>query len=342
MELDYFEVEINGRIHPVKRKEFSPSEGLKGKFGYQIWIWDSNIEAAKFLIKEHEIEFIVTSTLSIDYLKDSAFANIKEIIIHREVTNLSPLKNLKQLKYLQIFNEGQGELNFEWFPNLVEFRGFYSNKYNNLTSLKNLEYLSLTYYRKKNLEEISLFKRLKYLHLARASCQNLNGLGLLEKLEVIDLDYCKRLTSLSGLGQKNIKLKAIKITDCPNLVKASIIENLALKVSITIDGVILKNYVETEEGTEINLGHWIIEETKENSSAIQEIETILNNLKAKLTPQNWRKELIQCIKQINEIDREINLIYTGEWEELVEIIQQIAIEIDPLEVDLIIDEIREW
>ena len=65
MDLEFFEVEINGRKHPVPKKEIQPIEGYLNESTFHIQIWDSTIEASKWLIEKEDIKSISVSKIKL-------------------------------------------------------------------------------------------------------------------------------------------------------------------------------------------------------------------------------------------------------------------------------------
>ena len=337
MDLNYFEIEIDGRIHPVAKHEFSPYEKSLGKSGYGITIWDSTIEAAERVVSKYGIKHLKISTSNLDFIKEPEFQDLKGISINGEIKDLSPLEQMEKLEYLELFNERKGRIDFMNLQTLKLLHCDFSNKYKNINSLKNLEYIYLIKYPESDLKKFSSFHKLRKLDLLFSNCESLIGIESLNNLEKITLDGCKKLTSLKGL-KENKSLTELIVVDCKNLNDFSSAKNLNNKCLVLVDG----NRLE-------NLSHSMYDNIE---SLITELNTIgtekeiidaikkeLENLKENKTELNWKDELKKCIVNLNKLNRGI---YTEEREEIISTIEYLLIDFDSDEIEEIIDEHRNW
>jgi hypothetical protein len=93
-------------------------------------------------------------------------------------------------------------------------------KYTNFSDLLNLKFTRLFDYRKLDLSEFAGCKNLKKLWIYSAAIENLNGLSDIENLIQIDLENCRKLISLDGIGSRNINLQTVHLVNCKKLRKA--------------------------------------------------------------------------------------------------------------------------
>ena len=129
MELDFFEIIIDGRTHPVPKQEFTPYEKSLGKSGFKITVWDSNIEAVKKVIATYQIQHLQISTSDLEFLKEPVFKNLKGISINGAFENLRPIERLTRLEYLELLNERKGKIDFNYLKNLKLLHCNYSKVY---------------------------------------------------------------------------------------------------------------------------------------------------------------------------------------------------------------------
>ncbi len=339
MDLDYFEIEIDGRIHPVAKHELSPYEKSLGKSGYGITVWDSTIEAAKLVVSKYDIQYLKISTSDLNFIKEPVFENINGVRINGEIKDLTPLEHLKRLEYLELFNERKGEVDLKNFQTLKLFSCAFSNNYKNINSLKNLEFLHLVKYPKTDFEELSGFHKLKELDLFSSKCESLRGLESLKNLEKITIHNCKKLTSLIGL-KNNKSLTELIIIGCKNLSDFSSVENLSMKCVVLVDGNRIKDgnlLISTENKIENLITSLNTISTEKR--IIKEVKTELENLKANITELNWKDELKKCICNLNKLNE---YIYTEEREEIISTIEYLLIDFDSDEIEEIIDGNRTW
>lgn len=339
MELDYFEIEINGRIHPVAKHEFSQYDKSVGKTGFSISIWDSNIEAAKQVIIEHEVKHIKVSTSNLEFLKNQEFLNINGLEVHGEIKDIRPIENLSELKFLTILNERKGKLDFSKLGTLELLHCDYSNNYKNLSSLVNLRDLYLRKYSRSDLQELRTLNKLKELHLLFAKCKTLEGIESMSKLEKLTLDECKYLVSLDGLETINSLIKLL-VVDCKSLNDYSIANRIGNNCIALVDGMKIREIVSSDKDALDKL----IDKFNELGTSPKLIESIHREiLKLKeINGENWKEILTICIKSLNELSVKHEGIYTEEREEIISTIEHLLIDFDDDEIEKIIDENRIW
>ena len=341
MNHEFFEVEIYGRIHPVPKKEFGSSDQAKGKKGVQISVWESNIEAVKKLIADEGIVFISTTTKHLDFLHDDIFKNIIGIYINGEISDLTPLYNLKSLNYLELYNNKKGKLDFKHFPNLIELNCHFSKQYKNIETLKQLEYLVLTNYQESGFENFQNFVKLKELNIITSKCESLEGLSDLIELRKLEIDDCKKLKSLKGIGNNNYQLKEIYIRDSRNIEDYSVINELQNLETILVDG---QTYIEVD-----NLAFDPVEDMVTTLSYFETDEvfvewlvTELRKFEKNVNSDNWKEKVKTLIRLINKKDAKEEHIYTEEREAIIQAIEYILKNVDAEELDTLIEEHREW
>lgn len=340
MDLDFFEIEINGRIQPVAKHEFSPYEKSFGKKGFRITVWDSNIAAAKHVILEHHVKHITVSTSSLNFLNDPEFKNLLGVYINGEISDLKPLEKLNSLEYLELLNGKKGRVDLRHFPKLKQFSCEFTSKYKNIDSLINLENLYLVKYSKSNLEQFKNLHELIELHLLSAKCESLNGLQSLTNLRKITIEDCKRLTSLDGLVN-NGSLSEILINDCRNIADFSAMSKLNKDSPVFINGEPFRSDRDTTIDPILNLVS-SLNEIDTEKELIEEVQNSLANLKASINSNNWKIELKKCIIHLNQINSKLEGIYSGEREEIIRTIQYLLTDYDFEKVEMIIDENRQW
>ena len=340
MDLEYFEVEINGRIHPIPKHEFSTSEKYLGKEGYRITIWDSNIDAAKHVIIQHGIKHITAATSDLNFLLQPEFQDLEGVNIFGQINNLAPLEKINTIKYLDLRCERKGKIDFSSFPNLKYLNCEYSKRYKNLCSLNKLESLSLIGYSGATLEEFRHLQSLNELNLIFANCESLIGLHLLSNLQKLTLDECKKLVTLNGIGEENT-LCELLISDCRNLKDFSSLDKLNRNCNIILNG---KNYNSSQEAETEHIAFLVNNLYKIGceEQLILEVQFLLETLKNNIENNDWKKELKICIGNLNKISVKYDAIYTEEREEIISTIQYILVDYSSTEVERILDKYRSW
>jgi hypothetical protein len=336
MELNYFEIEIDGRFHPVPKQEFSPYENSLGKFGYRITVWDSNIEAVKQVVSKYGVQHINASTSDLNFLKEPIFKDILGLNIIGEIRDLSPIEKLEKLEFLELLNDRKGRVDFSNLQHLKLLHCDYSNNYKNLDRLEKLDNLYLIRYPESSLKKFSNFHHLQELHLLFSNCESLNGIYSLQNLQKITLDECRKLTSIKGI-EKNSTINQLIIINCKNLKDFSPAKDLSKNCLVLVDG---KNIEEFEQSSKDVIENLILllQEIGTEEPQLNKIKHELENLRNNSNLSNWRNELKKCIENLNRYDD----IYTEEREILISTIGYILVDFDADEVEQIIDANRSW
>lgn len=339
MENDYFEIELNGRVHPVAKHEFSQYDKSLGKTGFSISIWDSNIDAAKQVILKHEVKHIKVSTTDLEFLKNPEFLGIIGIEVHGEIQDIKPIENLSELKFLTLLNERKGKLDFSKLVTLELLHCDYSSNYKNLSSLVNLRDLYLRKYSRSDLQELRTFNKLKQLHLLFAKSEVLKGIESMTELEKVTLDECKYLISLNGLESIN-SLNKLLVVDCRSLKDYSLANRIRNNCIALIDGVDIRELVSSDKD---DLDKLIdkFNELDTNPKLIDLVHSELLKLK-ETNEGNWKEKLIICIIGLNKLSVKHDGIYTEEREEIISTLEHLLIDYDEDEIEKIIDENRIW
>ena len=210
----------------VRIEKIKPFETAYEKNTDTVWFENDNIEACIRVVEKLGIEHIHLQTNTIDFLADPRLRKIKGISIQYEIKNIEPLFNLKYLTHLGLPENIQIEFDFSRFKNLIFVGGFLPKKYKNIHQLLELKYVSLSNYRKANLIEFSQCGQLRTLWMYSVEIENLNGLSNLANLIKIDLENCRKLVSLDGIGSKNISLQNVRLINCKRFKNADALGNL--------------------------------------------------------------------------------------------------------------------
>ena len=190
------------------------------------WYENHNIEDCIRATEKLKIKHIHLQTNTIDFLADPRLQNIKGIRIQFEIPNIEPLFNLKHLTHLSLPDNIKIEFDFSKFENLSFLGGSMPKKYINLDKLSKLKYTYLFGYRKSDFKEFSHCNELTKLWMYSVDIENLSGLSTLANLTQIDLENCRKLISLDGIGIGNISLKTVHLANCKRLRNADALINL--------------------------------------------------------------------------------------------------------------------
>ena len=191
-----------------------------------VWFENHNIEECIRAIQKLGIEHIHLQTNTIDFLNDPRLKKIRGITIQFEIQNLTPLFNFNHLTHLGLPENIKIEFDFSRFENLIYLGGSIPKKYINFHQLKNLKFTNLFGYKKSDLIDFAACTELKKISLYSASIDSLNGLSELGSLTQIDLENCRKLTSLDGIGNRNINLQIVHLVNCSKLEKADALAEL--------------------------------------------------------------------------------------------------------------------
>jgi hypothetical protein len=248
-----------------------------------VWFEDHNIEDCIRATVKLGIEHIHLQTHSIDFLSDPRLKHIKGIRIQFENKNIEPLFNLKELTHLSLPENIQIEFDFSKFSNLIFLGGRLPKKYLNLNKLLNLRYTYLFDYRKSDFKEFSDLKALKKLWLYSVDVENLEGLSNLSNLTQIELESCKKLISLVGIGDNNIKLQTIHLMNCKRLKDLdalSALPNLKKLILYQVQELYSLKFLES----------------------LNNIEELYINPRKVGVQNNDYYPLIDCLKKLNQLD----------------------------------------
>lgn len=220
----------NNDFKNVRIEKISPIDTRYEVDTDTVWFQDKNIEDCIKAVNKLKISHIHLQTTTIDFLSDTRLQHIKGIRIQPEVPDIAPLFNLKQLTHLSLPDDIKIEFDFSKFENLVFLGGSMPKKYINLNRLVNLKYTYLFGYRKPDFTELANCKNLSRLWMYSADVQSLDGLSALAKLEQLDLESCRKLTNLDGIGAGNSSLHTVHLSNCKRLSNADALQHLpALK-----------------------------------------------------------------------------------------------------------------
>jgi len=191
-----------------------------------VWFENHNVEECINATQKLGIEHIHLQTNTIDFLNDPRLKKIKGITIQFEIQNIAPLFNFSNLTHLGLPENVKIEFDFSRFENLIYLGGSLPKKYINFHQLVNLKFTYLFGYKKSDLIDFAASKDLRKLWIYGASIESLYGLSELSALTQIDLENCRKLTSLNGIGSRNINLQAVHLVNCSKLKTADALTKL--------------------------------------------------------------------------------------------------------------------
>ena len=191
-----------------------------------VWFENHNIEECINATQKLGIEHVHLQTNTVDFLNDPRLKKIKGITIQFEIQNIAPLFNFSHLTHLGLPENVKIEFDFSRFENLIYLGGSFPKKYINFHQLKNLKFTYLFGYKKSDLIDFAACKDLRKLWIYSAPIESLMGLSELNLLTQIDLENCRKLTSLNGIGSRNINLQTVHLVNCSKLKKADALTEL--------------------------------------------------------------------------------------------------------------------
>jgi len=195
-----------------------------------VWFEDHNIEECIKVTNKLALKNIHLQTTTIGFLNDPRLKNVTGITMQYEIANIEPIYIINKLTHLGLPENIRVEFDFSSFKDLIYLGGALPKKYINFNHLTNLKFTYLFNYRKKDFIDFSGCLNLQKLWIYSLNIENLNGLGNLSNLVQLDLENCRKLVSLDGIGSNNKMLKTIHLVNCKNLKNA---DNLRYLPSLT-------------------------------------------------------------------------------------------------------------
>lgn len=197
-----------------------------------------NGEYSLFLKQEWErnIGFLTFNTNQLDEIS-KVFKNTKHIsyTTHNdgEQSFLYKLKKLKELN-VHFFKDVKVEVDFSKIPQLTFLSMNWYPKYiKNLNFQTEVETLSISDYKTKDLKPLQHFTKLKHLRIHSGSLKSLDGIENFKKLEKLEFIYLRSLDDISQISAlsniKKIKFDSLyKLSDFSSLGKIEKLEDLEI------------------------------------------------------------------------------------------------------------------
>ncbi len=227
-----------------------------GKYGKKLVLCST--------LTEHTVEYCMKKEireLELNWAKGfkaenlSFLENLTELqaftICDYTINDISQIERLKNLRELQISTYCKTPINFNNFPKLETLSLFWRKGVSGLENLKNLKRLFLYKYNPacKDLSELSSLKNLEYLSLKIPSIQSVGGveklsglkfLGIyggtklqnidrlaeLESLQTLEIDTCRKINDITVIG-KLAGLQTLSISNCDDIESLKPISKLA-------------------------------------------------------------------------------------------------------------------
>lgn len=183
------------------------------KYGYTDYTW--NLDQTPKGVPEFLIRW-----LGIDF-----FATVKQVdLIHP--TSIEPLSNLDKLVSLDLVSESTDIAPLNNLKNL-KYLYLHTNDVTDLTPLQGLNQLESLVMNTsaKNLEPLSDLKQLRYLCLHRTKASDISPLFKLTEMTSLVLSGSRNITNLNGVSQMK-KLRRLSLYDMANLTDLSPLKNL--------------------------------------------------------------------------------------------------------------------
>lgn len=209
-------------IFNKKQKEIIETE-----WGKSIYIDSKAINQDILFLKSNNIKGVIISNDNgfngndLSFFKHCDFIESVTISIYSKVDylGLNYLKNLKAL-YLNILCKDSQGIDFSNFPKLQACSFTWNNKMKSVFECSSLEYLSISKFKGKNLQQFAKLQSLEVLRVYQSSIETLIGIESLVKLKHLDLygnrnlNFINELRNLNKLGILEIeKSKGINNID---------------------------------------------------------------------------------------------------------------------------------
>lgn len=202
---------------------------------------DDDLHKTLKLIKESKVTKVVVNLWS-DKINSLEFLyNISHIkyltVLSKENIDNQPVYGLKKLKFLNIVNHNELDLNR--LPKLQFLATNRPEKIINLDQHKNLVSLKMidtnNKIKSKNLDFLENLKSLKVLYLDGFDNTSIDCIQSLDKLKVLYLCNMKKLNNISAISKLRLSLTRLSIVRCNNILNLSSIGDLDLLEYLSIN-----------------------------------------------------------------------------------------------------------
>lgn len=189
--------------------------------------WSSSVED---FIRENSIDYLYLS--SGEWKNLYFLENVKDYIdkfrfyTHSDNENLEGLTCLSNLIFLSLEILSKTPLDFSFFPNLKKCMIYWNNNFsNNLFDNKNLEKLSISYWKNLRFQPCSKLENLKFLDIAQSALHTLEGISRLNHLETLILSDLRNLVEVEEIS-KLTQLQDLRLGNCKKVYNLSFISSL--------------------------------------------------------------------------------------------------------------------
>lgn len=197
---------------------------FENEYGYKFLIVESEkIEDQIEYCKKNSIENFFISWYKGYYFDTVDFLNrvkAKRIIVNIfRIRSLSAVKNQRELECLVIDSDPvNSELDFEIFPKLEVFKGFWTRNLKNLFVRRSLKVLWLWKYKSINgdLRELAGLENLEELYIIQSNIKSCKGLEKLKRLRKILLGYNRNLETFTDV-KPAYQIDEIEVQVCKKL-----------------------------------------------------------------------------------------------------------------------------
>ena len=190
--------------------------------------WTSKIAAEVDKAQYDQLAFYNGDWGDFEFLATFA-AKIRAVWVFAVVDSLRGLANLHRLKVLKLESSGNGDLNFDSFPELEVLRLAWDRRYKvDFSKFPKLRQLSLTGYSQTDCAALSRCENLESLELIKGNLKTLDGLEMvrnLASLTLVKVSSLTRIDAVSGLP----RLVDIQIEGAQHLIELDLKRFSALK-----------------------------------------------------------------------------------------------------------------
>lgn len=211
-------------MNPVFQKDsflfFKESISENSILGDRLIIESKKLSDTIEYINSNKIKSIIINS---EYYKLENLAFLEKIIhlegiyLLSEDIDVTFVNSLHNLRVLSIGKIKIGKVDLSNFLNLEVLSYYDNNKIKGVSFCKELFWLWIDSYKKKDLIELKDLLKLRYLNLNSSSIDNLHGIEKMHKLQKIKLDTMRSLHSLSGININLDKLEVIDIWNAKQL-----------------------------------------------------------------------------------------------------------------------------
>ena len=259
-------------------------------------------EVVKF-IKEYKIDVVsIWKYADIEFIKQCP--SLRGISISGVPEKFEHIYCLKGLEFIEVITENELGIDFNKFPNLKEAHFARAPKDASLFDCKNLEKLTLKYFKGTDLRVLHNLKKLRYLEFGFSSIKSILGVEVFRDLEILDFYNLRNVNDISPL-EGTTKISRLLFENCGKVNDIATLKYLVNLAYLKIDN--CKEILSL--GPIRNLKKLKGVDFRRNTNIVDgDLTPLLGKGKVNFGPRKHYSHTNEAIDKINGIQRNENVI----------------------------------